>query len=160
MVRDITLGTSGLLSEKIGGPPVMPPQPDGLWVFPFQPANDQWVVSSGEDRYRRSIYTFIRRTARYPSLMVFDAPSREYCAARRPDTNTPLQALTTLNDPAFFEAAQAMAQGELVRVLPRWSFADANIHAVHAAGPYLPARTRAFMEHMQEVLVAYRPMGR
>jgi hypothetical protein len=110
MVRDIVLAVSGLLSHKIGGPPVMPYQPEGLWVFPFQPRDDRWVVSEGEDRYRRAIYTFVRRTARYPSLMVFDTPSREYGTARRPNTNTPLQALTTLNDPAFFEAAQAMAQ--------------------------------------------------
>jgi hypothetical protein len=110
LVRDVVLQVSGLLSRKIGGPPVMPYQPDGLWVFPFQPKDDEWVVSEGEDRHRRAIYTFIRRTARYPSLTVFDAPSREYCTARRPNTDTPLQALTTLNDPAFFEAAQNMAQ--------------------------------------------------
>jgi hypothetical protein len=110
MVRDVVLQASGLLSEKLGGPPVMPYQPDGLWVFPFQPKDDKWVLSEGEDRHRRGIYTFVRRTARYPSLMVFDTPSREYCTARRPNTDTPLQALTALNDPAFFEAAQAMAQ--------------------------------------------------
>jgi hypothetical protein len=109
-VRDIALTASGLLSRKIGGPPVMPYQPDGLWVFPFQPADDQWVVSDGEDRYRRALYTFVRRTARYPGLLVFDAVSHEVATARRPMTNTPLQALTTLNDPAFFEAAQAMAR--------------------------------------------------
>jgi hypothetical protein len=110
MLRDITLAASGLLSTKIGGPPVMPPQPDGLWLFPTQQDDDKWIEAQGEDRYRRGMYTFIRRTARYPSLMVFDAPSREHTIVRRPRSNTPLQALTGLNDPAFFEAAQAMAR--------------------------------------------------
>jgi hypothetical protein len=110
MVRDIVLEASGLMSHKIGGPPVMPFQPDGLWVFPFQPKDDKWTISEGEDRHRRALYTFIRRTARYPSLVVFDAPSRESSTARRPNTDTPLQALTTLNDPTFVEAAQMMAQ--------------------------------------------------
>jgi hypothetical protein len=88
----------------------MPPQPDGLWILPLPDKGDFWIEAKGEDRYRRGLYTFIRRTVRYPSLLVFDAPSREYATVRRPRSNTPLQALTTLNDPAFFEAAQAMAQ--------------------------------------------------
>jgi hypothetical protein len=70
---------------------------------------DRWVESEGEDRYRRSLYTFLRRTSPYPMQMTFDATSREYCAARRVRTNTPLQALTLLNDRASFEAAQALA---------------------------------------------------
>jgi len=109
MVRDISLAASGLLSSKIGGPPVMPPQPEGMWDIPFRAADDRWVTSQGEDRYRRGLYIFIRRTVRYPSLTVFDAPSRETTVGRRTRSNTPLQALTVLNDPAFFEAAQAMA---------------------------------------------------
>jgi hypothetical protein len=112
MVRDIALSASGLLSAKMFGPPVMPYQPDNLWgAFPGSRGRpDEWVVSNGEDRYRRGLYTFVRRSVRYPSLTVFDAPSREFCTSRRSHSNTPLQALTTLNDPAFFEAAQAMAR--------------------------------------------------
>jgi hypothetical protein len=110
MVRDIALSASGLLSEKIGGPAVFPPQPPGLWSFPGFQNSDLYVESKGEDRYRRGLYTFIRRTVRYPSLTVFDAPSHETSTIRRPRSNTPLQALTTLNDPAFFEAAKAMGQ--------------------------------------------------
>jgi hypothetical protein len=113
MVRDIALTVSGLLSTKIGGPPVMPPQPAGLWVFPGQNQernDDLWIESKGEERYRRALYTFVRRSVRYPSLMVFDAPSHETTTVRRARSNTPLQALTTLNDPAFFEAAQAMGR--------------------------------------------------
>jgi len=109
-VRDIALAASGLLSTKVGGPAVFPPQPPGLWSFPGFQDTDLYVESKGEDRYRRSLYTFIRRTVRYPSLTVFDAPSHETTLVRRPRTNTPLQAMTTLNDPAFFEAAQAMGR--------------------------------------------------
>jgi hypothetical protein len=107
MVRDSTLAASGLLSRKIGGPSVFPSQPEGIWDIPY--SNEKWLSSEGEDRYRRGLYTFIRRSATYPSLMTFDATSREFCTVRRVRTNTPLQALTTLNDEAFFEAAQALA---------------------------------------------------
>ncbi len=110
MVRDVALAASGLLSGKIGGPSVMPPQPEGVWELPYSSDTDVWTVSPGEDKYRRGLYTFNRRTAPYPAMTTFDATSREYCTARRNHTDTPLQALTTLNDPAFFEAAQAMAK--------------------------------------------------
>jgi hypothetical protein len=106
MIRDVTLAASGLLTRKIGGPSVFPYQPEGIWDLPYN--DDKWVESKGEDRYRRGLYTFSRRTAPYPSMLTFDAPSREFCTVRRVRTNTPLQALTTLNDPAFFAAAQAM----------------------------------------------------
>jgi len=106
-IRDVALRASGLLSERIGGPSVFPPQPDGIWTQHY--SQEKWTPSQGEDRYRRGIYTFWRRTSAYPSFFTFDAPSRESCTARRPRTNTPLQALTTLNDPAFFEAAQHLA---------------------------------------------------
>jgi hypothetical protein len=108
MVRDIVLTASGLLDPKIGGPSVFPYQPDAVWDMPYN--DDKWKESAGDDRYRRGLYTFLRRTAPYPSMTVFDAPSREACTSRRVRTNTPLQALTTLNDPVFFEAAQALAR--------------------------------------------------
>jgi hypothetical protein len=107
MLRDVALAASGLLSPKIGGPSVFPPQPDGIWDNPYSSA--KWTTSAGENRYRRSLYTFIRRTSPYPSLVAFDATSRELCTVRRVRTNTPLQALTMLNDEAFFEAAGALA---------------------------------------------------
>jgi len=107
MIRDVTLAASGLLSRTIGGPSVFPPQPEGIWDIPY--SNDKWVTSEREDRYRRGLYVFIRRSAAYPSFMTFDATSREYCTVRRVRTNTPLQALVTLNDEAFFEAARALA---------------------------------------------------
>jgi hypothetical protein len=108
LIRDVALSVSGLLSHKIGGPSVFPYQPDGIWQIPYN--DDKWVMSEGEDRYRRGIYTFWRRTSPYPSFVAFDAPSREVCTVRRARTNTPLQALVTLNDPAFFEAAKALAR--------------------------------------------------
>ena len=108
MVRDVALAASGQLSRKIGGPSVFPPQPEGIWNIPYN--DDRWIESQGEDRYRRGLYTFIRRTSPYPSLTTFDAPSREFCTVRRLRTNTPLQALTTMNDPGFFDAARALAR--------------------------------------------------
>ena len=108
MIRDVALAASGLLSRKIGGPSVFPPQPPGVWDIPYN--DDRWEESEGEDRYRRGIYTFVRRSALYPAMVNFDATSREFCTIRRIRTNTPLQALTTLNDEAFFEASQALGQ--------------------------------------------------
>ena len=107
-VRDIALDSSGLLSAKIDGPSVFPYQPEGVWDLVYN--DDKWVMSAGEDRYRRGLYTFTRRSAPYPSLVTFDAPSREFCVIRRVRTNTPLQALTTLNDPVFFDAARSLAK--------------------------------------------------
>jgi hypothetical protein len=106
-IRDTVLAAGGLLSNRIGGPSVFPPQPEGIWDIPY--SSDKWTTSDGEDRYRRGVYTFIRRSAPYPGLTTFDATSRERCTVRRVRTNTPLQALTTLNDEAFFEAARALA---------------------------------------------------
>lgn len=108
MVRDQALAVAGLLSEKMYGPPVMPPQPEGIWRAAY--SGEKWTTSEGEDRYRRAIYTYIRRTAGYPSYQTFDAPSRDICTARRLRTNTPLQALVTLNDPVYVEAAVAVAR--------------------------------------------------
>ncbi|MBX3393025.1 MAG: DUF1553 domain-containing protein [Phycisphaeraceae bacterium] len=108
MVRDIGLTASGLLHRAIGGPSVFPPQPEGTWTQIY--SGEQWVESQGPDRYRRGLYTFIRRTSPHPSMVAFDAPSREITCTRRPRTSTPLQALTTLNDPAFVEMAAALAR--------------------------------------------------
>ncbi|MCA9440921.1 MAG: DUF1553 domain-containing protein, partial [Candidatus Omnitrophica bacterium] len=90
------------------GPSVMPPQPDGVWQVVY--SGEQWNTSGGADRYRRGLYTFWRRTSPYPSMVAFDAPSREICTSLRVRTNTPLQALVTLNDPVYIETAQALAR--------------------------------------------------
>ena len=109
MVRDQALSLSGLLSRKMHGPSVYPPQPEGLWQAAFN-GERTWQTSKGEDRYRRGLYTFWRRTVPYPSMATFDAPSRETCSLRRIRTNTPLQAFVTMNDPAYVEASQALAR--------------------------------------------------
>jgi mono/diheme cytochrome c family protein len=109
MVRDQALFASGLLSPKMYGPPVKPPQPTGGLTAAFGSGID-WQTSSGGDRYRRALYTMWRRSSPYPSMATFDAPNREFCLLRRTRTNTPLQALVTLNDPVYVEAAQALAR--------------------------------------------------
>ena len=106
-IRDQALFVSNLLSDKKYGPGVMPPQPDGIWEHAY--LGNLWKESKGEDRYRRAIYTYLKRTSPYPSLISFDAGSREVCLVRRSPSNTPLQALVTLNDPVFLEAALNLA---------------------------------------------------
>ncbi len=109
MVRDQALATSGLLSNKMYGPPVRPPQPNIGLTAAFGGSTD-WKTSEGVDRYRRAIYTSWRRSNPYPSMATFDAPNRDVCTLRRNATNTPLQSLVTLNDPVYVEAAQALAR--------------------------------------------------
>lgn len=109
MVRDQALAVSGLLSAKMHGPSVRPYQPAFDLRAAFGSALD-WKTSAGEDRHRRAIYTEWRRSSPYPSMVTFDAPNREVCTLRRNRTNTPLQALVTLNDPVYVEAAQALAR--------------------------------------------------
>ena len=112
-VRDNALAASGLLSRQLGGASVFPYQPDGLWkemAFGDMFTAQVYRPGSGEDLYRRSMYTFWKRTVPPPSLGVFDAPDREKCIARRSRTNTPLQALVLMNDPTFVEAARSLAQ--------------------------------------------------
>jgi len=132
-VRDNALSIAGLLSQKMHGPPVFPVQPPGVWNH-IGVASNKWTTSSGDDLYRRGLYVYWRRTVPYPSFVNFDAPSREACTVQRSKSNTPLQALTLLNDPAYFEAAVAFA----VRVLTeppqsattedrlRWAFRTAT----------------------------------
>lgn len=123
MVRDGALKASGLLSLKMGGPGVYPPQiPSVTTEGTYGPL--QWKVSTGEDRYRRSLYTFMKRTAPFALYSTFDAPSGEACVARREVSNTPLQALSLLNDQVFVDAAQAM--GRLTAALPGDDLAKAS----------------------------------
>ena len=108
-IRDNALVVSGLMTHKLGGPPVYPPQPEGIWRHVGRNA-PKFVTSVGPDRFRRGIYVVWRRSAPYPSFTNFDAPDRAVCVVSRPRTNTPLQALTLLNDPAYVEMAQAFAR--------------------------------------------------
>jgi hypothetical protein len=136
LLRDTTLKTSGLLVPRIGGPSVNPYMPGDLWRevshYGSSPATAQtFVQDHGEKLYRRSLYTFWKRTASPPNMTAFDAPNREVCTIARGNTTTPLQALVTLNDPQFVEAARAFAErvlhhsGDDAAKL-RWAFAEAT----------------------------------
>ena len=105
---DNALAISGVINRKIGGPSFMPYQPNDYYKF----KNEYWpwTPSAGDEQYRRGLYAFWRRTALHPMFVTFDAPTREECVVSRPRTNTPLQALATLNDPTFVEAARVFAQ--------------------------------------------------
>ena len=107
IIRDVTLSSSGLFNGKIGGPSVFPPQPEG--ASKLGQIQRDWIASVGPDRYRRGMYTFFWRSTPHPGLMVFDAPDSTTTCTRRLRSNTPLQALTLLNDQAFYESAQGMA---------------------------------------------------
>lgn len=116
-VRDMALDSAGLLSRTMFGPPTQPPQPSLGLSAAFGSRTD-WDTSKGADRFRRGLYTLWRRSNPYPSMATFDAPNREVCVLKRDRTNTPLQALVTMNDPAFVEAAQGLARRVVVFELP------------------------------------------
>ncbi len=135
MLRDQALAVSGLLVDKLGGPSVKPPQPDGLWfAVGYSGSNTvRFKADTGPDKvHRRTLYTFIKRTSPPPQLSTFDAPSRESCSVRRERTNTPLQALLLLNDPQYFECARALAgrtmreAGADPRTRAAWMFQQAT----------------------------------
>ena len=112
MVRDHALASSGLLKEKVGGASVKPYQPDGLWEAVAMPESNtkKYKRDTGDALYRRSLYTFWKRASPPATMDIFNAPSREVCSVRRERTNTPLQALATMNDPQFVEAARHLAE--------------------------------------------------
>ncbi len=133
-IRDQALYISGLMSDKMYGPSVMPWQPKGIWLSPWN--GQDWYRSSGEDQYRRALYTYWKRTAAYPSMIAFDATSHEVSTSRRIRTNTPLQALTTLNDSAYFDMARHFAYrikqkagGDIVQQI-KTGFEIATHHAI------------------------------
>jgi hypothetical protein len=107
VLRDLALATGGLLVQKTGGRSVKPYEPAGLWEAVSFNNSQKYVPEKGEGQWRRSLYTYWKRQSPPPNMMLFDAPTREYCVVRRPRTNTPLQALALLNDPQFVEASRA-----------------------------------------------------
>jgi Protein of unknown function (DUF1553) len=141
-IRDNALAISGLLKRKVGGPSVFPYQPDGIWFNPY--SGDKWVMSSGGDQYRRGLYTFWRRTAPYAAFMAFDAPSREFSCERRPRTNTPLQALATLNDKSFVDCAGALARRMMIEA--KGNDKERAIHGFRLCVARTP--TDAELEHL------------
>src|SRR5437879_5053051 len=113
IVRDIALSASGLLDPTVGGPSIFTPAPPFLFVPPASYGPFNWVQAEGSDRYRRALYTFRRRSTPYPMLQTFDAPNGDFSCPRRNRSNTPLQALTTLNEPIFMDCARALASRAL-----------------------------------------------
>ncbi len=166
MIRDQALAVSGLLSAKKFGPSVMPEQPDGLWKNPY--SGLRWIKSEGEDQYRRGLYTFWRRTVPYPSLLSFDGVSREFCVSRRIQTNTPLQALVTLNDPVYVEAAEALAnrmksesRSDSIEELARTGYRLTMMHEPN--GPELKTLVEIYHEALgqntEQAIKAYSSWG-
>ena len=119
-LRDSALHVSGLLSPKIGGPSVFPPQPKGVAEITYDWDTERWPESTGPDRYRRGLYTFFHRTSPYPQLMIFDAPDSNRTTSRRRRSNTPLQALNLLNDEVFLEAGRGLALRVFAESAPTW----------------------------------------
>ena len=136
MLRDNALAVSGLLNREVGGPSVFPFQPEGVWRNPY--SSDQWATQTNGNQFRRGLYTFWRRTSPYASFQILDAPSREVCTERRPKTDTPLQALVTLNDPAFLAPAAALARKVASR--PGGSLEDRVTFAFRACTSRMPTR--------------------
>ena len=150
MIRDNALSIAGLLSAKMGGPPVHPYQPPGIWESKVGGNAVSYDVSEGEDRYRRGLYTVWKRTSPYPSFITFDAPTRNNCVVRRPRSNTPLQALTLLNDPVFVEAAGALVK----RVLTEKATASVDEKVRHA---FMLCTSRApDQQEMKTLIQLYR----
>ena len=156
MVRDYALAVSGLLSNKMYGPSVKPYQPEGIWDMVGLPEGNtrNYVPSQGEDLYRRTLYTFWKRMAPPPDLEAFNAPSREVCTVRRERTNTPLQALVTLNDPQYVEAARHLATLALEEAYPRDSQTLDHI-AQRVVGRNLLAKEQDVLMADKEVFLAY-----
>ena len=158
MVRDYALAASGLLVEKIGGPSVKPYQPEGVWeaVAMIGSNTRDYRADAGANLYRRSMYTFWKRSAPPASMEIFNAPSRELCTVRRERTNTPLQALVTLNDPQFVEAARVLAARTLKEggetVESRIQFLAGRI----VARPFSPAELEIARESLAGLLEYYQ----
>jgi hypothetical protein len=130
IVRDIALSTSGLLNRKIGGPSIMTPAPEHLFAPPASYAPFPWINVEGPEKYRRALYTLRRRSTPYPALQTFDAPVGDVACVRRARSNTPMQALTSLNEDIFVEAARALGRriqaegGATTESRIRWAFRE------------------------------------
>ena len=170
MMRDQALAISGLLSARMFGPPVQPPQPSLGLAAAFGGTTD-WKTSEGEDQHRRAIYTRWRRNLPYPSMVAFDAPERNVCAMRRMRTNTPLQALVTLNDPVFVECAQNLARRTMNEAAAdnaaraAWMLSQAVARAAkpneatRLAALFAQSRAALEREPARAVALATKPLG-
>jgi hypothetical protein len=157
MVRDYALAASGLLSPKIGGPSVKPYQPPGVWEAVAMTVSNtkEYQADSGESLYRRSLYTFWKRSAPPASMDVFNAPNREHCTVVRERTNTPLQALVTLNDTQFVEAARQLAQRALLEAPPSFRHRLSFVSARLAARDFTPAEQATIEQSLDQLAEFY-----
>jgi hypothetical protein len=162
MVRDTALVGSGLLVEKIGGPSARPYQPPGIWNEVGMPDGDTRVYKqdNGDNLYRRSVYTFWKRMATPASMDIFNAPSRETCTVRRERTDTPLQALVTLNDPQFIEAARQLAQTALETVTNNPSARLDFMAERLLARPLRPDENKIVLSSLNDILRHYNEAER
>jgi len=158
MIRDYALASSGLLSDKMYGPGVKPYQPGDIWNIVGLPGGDtrEYALSEGENLFRRSLYTFWKRMAPPPNLEAFNAPSREVCTVQRERTNTPLQALVSLNDPMFVEAARKLAEQALVKADGQDTNVLAFISAQALGRPFNDLEVEVLLEDKQAFLEHYR----
>ena len=156
MIRDQALAVAGLLVEKVGGPSVKPYQPEGLWADMVEGGYGDYVEATGDDLYRRSLYTFWKRTLGPPTMMTFDASTRETCIVRTGRTNTPLQALNLMNDVTYIEAARRLAEkmiadgGMTPEERLSYGYRTATAHRPRpAAQAVLMAGLQSHMDHYQ-----------
>ena len=158
MVRDYALAASGLLSSSTGGPGVRPYQPTDIWNVVGLPGGNtrNYKQDTGEKLYRRTLYSFWKRMAHPPNMEAFNAPSREVCAVRRERTNTPLQALVTMNDPQFVEAARVLAQGALQRAAGAESVALEYVAARVLCRPLKTQETAILRASLEDHLAYYK----
>ena len=155
-IRDNALAISGLLRERVGGPSVKPYQPAGLWEDVTVERRGKYVAEKGDNLYRRSLYTFWKRTCPPPSLMSFDAPNREVCIARRAVTNTPLQALILFNDPTYVEAARSLAQRTMLEGGKTPQSRLAFVFRSAVARPPSAEEERILLDIRQDALARFR----
>jgi hypothetical protein len=154
-LRDAALAASGLLVRTVGGPSVRPPQPPGISELTYA-GSARWVESTGPDRHRRGLYTWFQRTSPYPMLLTFDAPDSNVCVVRRERSNTPLQALTLLNDAVFVECARALGRRVLAEAPP------GDARRLHYAFRLCVARepTPAELSRLARLLADFRALCR
>ncbi len=150
-VRDQALALSGLLVDRVGGPSVKPYQPANIWNEVSLNGGLRYRQDDGGDLYRKSLYTYWKRSAPMPNMLIFDAPSREKCVVQRARTNTPLQALVTLNDPQFVEAARALAE----RLIHTESSTSGRIHLAYRLAAAREAAVRE-IDVIQRILETQR----
>ncbi len=154
IVRDVALTTAGLLNAQLGGPSVFPPQPNEVTNFAY--GRLAWKTETGANRYRRGMYTFSKRTAPYASFSVFDAPSGEACSVRRERSNTPLQALTVMNDEVFVEAAQALARRVIRKPSQNTSERMAELFRMVLTRPPAPREQNQMRAFLEDQLARFR----